>query len=118
MLSDAESRSQYDADSAIPVNEQHDQNADSYSPLEPVLCAKCSAITAQPKFKVFYTVVGYLVGATQTPHQGVFCSKCEIKTALGCSAVTLVLGWWSMGMSRPLLKFGGGSVEILRDVGD
>ena len=22
------------------------------------------------------------------------------------------------GMSRPLLKFGGGSVEILRDVGD
>ena len=25
---------------------------------------------------------------------------------------------FDMGMSRPLLKFGGGSVEILRDVGD
>lgn len=95
-LSDGESRRQYDADSAVPVTEASGDEEDVSAPLEPVRCAKCSAITAQPKFKVFYTVVGYLVGATQKPHQGVFCSKCELTTALSCSAVTLVVGWWSI----------------------
>ena len=37
---------------------------------------------------------------------------------LAVPGIDKVLHFCFQGMSRPLLKFGGGSVEILRDVGD
>lgn len=95
VLSDEQLRQQYDADSSIPVFDTSEEQS-NYKPLEPIVCSKCGAISAQPRFKVFYTVFGYIFGATKNPHQGVFCSKCEIKKALQCSAITLVTGWWSI----------------------
>lgn len=95
VLSDEKLRQQYDADSSIPPSRTNDEEA-SYQPLEPIVCSKCSAVSAQPRFKVFYSVYGYILGAYKKPHQGVFCSKCEIKVGLKASAITIVTGWWSI----------------------
>jgi hypothetical protein len=94
-LSDEKLRQKYDADSSVPPasTASDDRN---HKPLEPIVCSKCSRVSAQPRYKVFYTVYGYIFGATKKPHQGVFCSNCEIKVALRSSAITLVAGWWSI----------------------
>jgi DnaJ-class molecular chaperone len=94
-LSDAKLREQYDADSSVPRADAT-SSAGNYKPFDPIVCSKCNAISAQPRYKVFHVVYGYLFGATKTPRQGVFCSKCEIKVALQSSAITLVAGWWSI----------------------
>lgn len=94
IVSDEKLRQQYDANSAVPSSDSSAAK-ENYKPLEPIVCSRCSAVSAQPRFKVFYTVFGYILGATKTPHQGVFCSKCEIKVALRSSAITLLAGWWS-----------------------
>jgi len=95
VLSDERLRQQYDADSSVPIFETNEKQS-SHQPLEPVICCKCSAISAQPRYKVFYTVYSYILGAIKKPHQGIFCSKCEIKEAMKCSSLTLLFGWWSI----------------------
>lgn len=95
VLSNEKLRQQYDADSSIPPSPSSDEHG-VYKPFEPIFCSKCNAISAQPRYKVFYTVYGYFVGTTKTPHLGVLCSKCEIKEGLKASAITLVAGWWSI----------------------
>lgn len=95
VLSNEKLRQQYDADSAIPSSAASDDGG-SYKPLEPIYCSKCNSITAQPRYKVFYSVYGYIFGAYKKPHQGIFCSSCEIKEGLKASAITLVAGWWSI----------------------
>jgi hypothetical protein len=94
-LSDAKLREQYDADSAVPSTGAAPGDG-KRRPLEPIVCSRCNAISAQPRFKVFHVVYGYIVGATKSPRQGVLCSKCEIKVGLQASAITLVAGWWSI----------------------
>jgi hypothetical protein len=96
VLSNEKLRQQYDADSSVPVYDTTSEKQKNYKPLEPIVCSKCGAVSALPRFKVFYTVFGYIFGAIKKPHQGVFCSKCEIKEALKCSSITMVTGWWSI----------------------
>jgi hypothetical protein len=96
VLSDEKLREQYDADSSIPSASNNSPEG-VYKPFEPIVCSRCNAVSAQPRYKVFYTVYSYFVGATRTPQQGIFCSKCEIKVGLRSSAITLVVGWWSIG---------------------
>ena len=95
VLSDEKLRQQYDADSSIPPRRPNNDE-ESYQPFEPIVCSRCSAVSAQPRFKVFYAVYGYVFGAYKKPYQGVFCSKCEIKVGLKASAITIVAGWWSI----------------------
>ena len=96
VLSNEKLRQQYDADSAVPPPAQPTSEKGTYKPFEPIVCSVCSAVTAQPRYKVFYSVFGYIFGATRRPHQGIFCSKCELKTAVKASAITMVAGWWSI----------------------
>lgn len=96
VLSDENLRQQYDADNSIP-SANSDSAEGVHKPVEPIMCSRCNAVSAQPRYKVFYTVYGYLFGATRTPQQGIFCLKCEIKVGLKSSAITLVAGWWSVG---------------------
>jgi hypothetical protein len=95
VLSNEKLRQQYDADSAIPQGATSDDQG-RYKPFEPINCSKCNAVTAQPRYKVFYSVYSYVVGAYKKPHQGIFCSKCELKESLKATAITLVAGWWSI----------------------
>ena len=98
ILSDEKLRQQYDANSSVPNSTSAKSKSDEgvYKPFEPIVCSKCNAITAQPRYKVFYSVYSYFIGAVKKPHQGIFCSKCEIKEGLQCSVVTLAAGWWSI----------------------
>jgi hypothetical protein len=95
VLSNEKLRQQYDADSSIPSSSTSDDEG-RYRPLDPIYCSKCSSVSAQPRYKVFYSVYGYIFGAYKKPHQGIFCSKCEIKEGLKASALTMVAGWWSI----------------------
>ena len=95
ILSNEKLRQKYDADSSVPPT-QSTNDQDSYKSFDPIVCSVCSAVTAQPRYKVFYSVISYFFGATRRPHQGIFCSKCEVKTAIKASAITMIVGWWSI----------------------
>lgn len=95
IISNEKLRSQYDADSSVPPTAQANEEG-TYQPLEPIVCARCSKITAKPNYKVFYSVFSYFIGASRTPHQGIFCSQCEIKVAVKASTLTIIFGWWSI----------------------
>ena len=95
ILFDGIMRQQYDADSSIPPS-RTSGDGETHKPFEPIVCSECFTITAQPRYKVFYSVIGWVFGATKRPHQGIFCSECEIKVGLKSSALTLIAGWWSV----------------------
>lgn len=94
VLSDPERRAEYDAMLASVEVPQAEEEGGSR--LQPVRCSRCDAVSAQPHYRVFFSVFGYLFGATKTAHQGVLCATCENKVALIATAKTLVLGWWSV----------------------
>lgn len=98
VLSAEKKRQQYDADSV--VREAQGAAADSMAgaaPLyAPVCCSRCKAISAQPRYKVFYSVYGWLWGANRKASQGVFCGHCEFWVGLRATATSLMTGWWSL----------------------
>jgi len=103
VLSAEKKREQYDADSVV----REAQNAASASmpgapPLyAPICCSRCQAVSAQPRFRVFYTVYGWLWGADRKASQGVFCGRCEFRVGVLATATSLITGWWSLtGPSR------------------
>jgi hypothetical protein len=63
---------------------------------EPIVCSKCSKITAQPRYVIFLRVKSYLVGTSRTSSQGIFCSDCAAKEAIRVTFTTWALGWWSL----------------------
>jgi len=95
VLSDASSRKAYDAQGAISTTRVVREKR-APRPINPVRCSKCAAISAQPRYKVFYTVNAYLIDADKDAHPGVFCSACEMREGLKASFITLVAGWWSV----------------------
>lgn len=94
VLSDPKTRAAYDAFAVDPAAAR----AGSAHPAryEPVYCSRCGSVSAQPRYRVFYSVLGYVIGAVKRPHQGIFCAKCETIAALKATSVTLVFGWWSV----------------------
>jgi DnaJ-class molecular chaperone len=80
VLFDSDSRTAYDALAVDPVASQ----AESSEPtrFEPIYCSRCGCVSAMPRYRVFYSVFGYVFGAVKRPHQGVFCAKCETIVAL------------------------------------
>ncbi len=98
VLSDPAKRAEYDTLGA-PQAEQPPRAAKKEAPApayEPIRCAKCNAVSATPRYRVFYSVVGYLVGATRTPTQGAYCTGCEAALGLRCTGATLLFDWWSL----------------------
>jgi DnaJ domain len=94
VLSDQKKREQYDAESSIPVTATSPEG-DTPQTLDPIVCSVCKNVTAQPRFRVFYYVISYVLGATKDLYHGIYCSNCEIKVALKSTMITLLMGWWS-----------------------
>lgn len=69
-------------------------------PAEPevsiVECSCCGRATAQPRFLVFRQVMSFLLVTTTTTKSGVFCSECAEKTALNCTVISAIVGWWGI----------------------
>ncbi len=95
VLSDRKQREQYDAESSIPVTESRSEE-DAPKTLDPIVCSVCKSVTAQPRFRVFYYVISYFLGATKNLYHGIYCSKCETRVALKSTLITLLMGWWSL----------------------
>lgn len=63
--------------------------------MEPIKCADCGAVTAQPRFCVFYRVWSALVYSQMEKPHGVYCGYCARKRSIRHSAFTWLFGWWS-----------------------
>jgi len=100
VLSDPAKRASYDQGAE---SQQGNSTADRSPPgqpskrrWEPILCTRCRVQSALPRYRIFYSVKSFLVSSVKTAHQGIFCSKCEVKTATQATLTTLLLGWWSI----------------------
>jgi hypothetical protein len=89
VLCDPEARAEYDARCQKPVSQDAPRR-----PTDPVTCSSCGAVSAQPRYIVFWYVVSVLVSTTRKSFQGVFCSSCAPKKAIYASAITWLSGWW------------------------
>lgn len=92
VLSDPERRAEYDADfeSAQAGGQKRDRA------VEPVRCSKCSEITAQPRYILLWRVWSALIVNARSPIQGIYCSICARRAALGANIFSGLLGWWSV----------------------
>lgn len=94
VLSNDKSREQYDADCA--VSGVSDRQETQSEPIPAVYCDGCGCITGQPRFKVYYYVVGVIYYAYKKPVQGIFCAKCDLKLAVKTTLCTATVGWWGI----------------------
>ena len=88
VLSDPEARARYDA--ACIVAEAPNESRQS----DPITCSSCGAVSAQPRYVIFWYVVSLLLVTSRRTMQGVFCPSCAPKKAFQASAITWLLGWW------------------------
>jgi hypothetical protein len=102
VLSDPTLRRTYD-DSRPPVGgEQSARNSTATgenrpaSRVEPIKCSQCGAITAQPRFCVFYRVWSVILYTRMEKPHGVYCGYCARRNSIYHSALTWLLGWWSV----------------------
>ena len=98
VLSAEKMREQYDADSVVRQAQHGAPDPVRGAPplYSPICCSRCQAVSAQPRYKVFYTVHGWLWGAERKASQGVFCGRCEFWVGVRATATSLVTGWWSL----------------------
>jgi hypothetical protein len=91
VISDPEARAQYDAACIAAEN----PNA-SRQPIAPVACSSRGAVSAQPRYVIFWYVISLIFVTSRRTIQGVFCPSCAAKKAIRASAITWLLGWWAV----------------------
>jgi len=96
VLSAPRSREQYDADSVVNAARSEESAAGPAPSYSPIYCVRCQAVSAQPRYRVFYTVCAWFWGTSNTRTQGFFCGACEFKVGVRATATTLLAGWWSL----------------------
>lgn len=91
VLSNSKSRAQYDAQCLA------EDAAETGWPIPaaPVACRFCGAVSTQPRYAVFFSVIGFVFGSKVTEHAGVYCPDCGTKRACNDSLTTWLLGWWA-----------------------
>lgn len=89
VLSDPEARARYDG--ACIAGETPNTPRQS---IGPVTCSSCGAVSAQPRYIIFWYVISLLIVTSRRTMQGVFCPSCASKKAVQSSAITWLLGWW------------------------
>ncbi len=63
---------------------------------EPVRCERCGIISAQLRFARFRRVIGLVTRSRRKTIEGIYCRPCANKLAVRASAITWLLGWWSL----------------------
>lgn len=89
VLSDRAARARYDSRIAQPPPPTPDIP-------DPVRCARCGKVSAQPRVVVLKTVKSFVLITLRKPVAGIFCSDCARKLAFKASATTWALGWWGV----------------------
>jgi curved DNA-binding protein CbpA len=62
----------------------------------PIVCARCHAVSAQPRYVIFLRVKSFFAFSDTTPLEGTYCSKCASLVSLEASLVSLMFGWWGL----------------------
>jgi hypothetical protein len=89
VLSDPEARARYDAACLAPEIPNAPRQA-----IDPIPCASCGAVSAQPRYIIFWYAISLILVTSRRTMQGVFCPSCAPKKAVQASAITWLLGWW------------------------
>jgi DnaJ-like protein len=89
VLSDPEARARYDAACIAPEIPSAPRPA-----IDPIKCSSCGAVSAQPRYVIFWYVISLIFVTSRRTMQGVFCPSCASRTAVQASAITWLLGWW------------------------
>jgi hypothetical protein len=112
-LSDRQARAQYDAVCKVAdppassgIQSRPPAPSSSYTPptappashqaIDPVVCASCGAISAQPRYVIFSYVFSAFVVTMSKTIEGVFCPSCAPRQAILASAITWMFGWWGL----------------------
>lgn len=104
-LKNPSSRAHYDAldhsfeyQQAHSHAKPHSRPHPPYSSLskDPVQCSRCGALSAQPRYVVFFEVKSFVSVSLKSPLEGIFCSKCACFVSLKGSLITWIFGWWGL----------------------
>jgi hypothetical protein len=87
-LSDAESRTRYDAASFSTPDRRS-----ATGHIDPVVCSECGKVSTQPRYVIYYQVISFFLIVRRYP-RGVFCSECGTDHAYKASSITAIFGWW------------------------
>lgn len=104
VLGDPRRRREYDEESSRPMAAPEPARPRPATPaapagergIEPVPCIRCGAISAQPRFTIFYEVKSFLLFTRRSRVQGVFCRGCATRQCGRSTALTWLLGWWGV----------------------
>ncbi len=107
VLNDPEARARYDAraleQSVVPppttrhaAGRGRAGSGAAEGVIVPIACSVCGAITAQPRYAIYWRVISFVVGTVRQPVQGIFCRACADRRGLAASAATWALGWWGV----------------------
>lgn len=92
VLCDTKLRAAYDTQSA--VSQPASASASAPTTPEPIACSRCSKVTAQPRYVVFWEIKSFILITHRSPIQGIFCPVCAEKKAFRATGITWLLGWW------------------------
>jgi hypothetical protein len=68
----------------------------NFTPSVAARCSVCNTISAQPRYCIFYRVISAIAKCrVERPH-GVYCPRCAANRSLRESAISSLLGWWSI----------------------
>lgn len=94
ILKDPSLRAKYDT-SSIETSSSPTKT-DSKQSVDPIICSCCGALSAQPRYVIFYEVHSIVLMTTRHIIQGIFCSTCAKKKAVKSLAGTWLAGWWGI----------------------
>jgi hypothetical protein len=93
VLGDPKARANYDARACAPPEGTPPPFARA---AEPVVCAVCHRVTAQPRYVIHRSVVSAFIVTRRFVQQSVLCSECGARRAYRTSAKTWLMGWWGI----------------------
>jgi DnaJ domain len=89
VLSNPSTRARYDAACMVAETASSPRQA-----IDPLPCSSCGAVSAQPRYIIFWYVISLIFVTSRRTMQGVFCPSCAAKTAVRASTISWLLGWW------------------------
>ena len=90
VLSDPSTRAQYDAAWIAAETPSSPRQA-----IDPLTCSSCGAVSAQPRYIIFWYVISLIFVTSRRTMQGVFCPSCAAKKAVQASTISWLFGWWA-----------------------
>ncbi len=88
-------------DEGLRVRYDAEQPADANDAPEAARCCVCAMIPAQPRYCIFHRVSSAILRCRIDRPQGIYCPRCAASQSLRWSAISSLIGWWSVaGMIR------------------